>query len=840
MMLYALDELLSLYRCGGKAANLARAARAGIDVPDTLVLECDAQRVFLEESGLLGEVQAYLRDTRDLSPQRLEERFSNLSRAVAQAPLPGAFRAEWGARFGAFLDRVGAPVAVRSSALVEDSAERSYAGVFESELHLRSVADIERSIRRVWCSLWSPRALRYAWRFDATPAPADMAVMVQRQLPARCSGVIYTAEPLSGNPFRLQLHAVAGLSSDLMSGSGRGESCTIDWDTREVDLGAMADLLSKEEAGRLTELALQLDDLFGLRLDIEWAIAEGRVWIVQARPLTALPDYFPHEFTPEQAQQKWELPNFIIPLRKDCASNLVTPLYDHFDAMELWYRYHPEDSHFAGINWKGADWNGHRYAVLEPDRTFIHTFQDDWSRLDPWLEHNEPRYRTRWDNHEQEIRGIADRARDAIANTRTAQELIPVWIRTLDDVMDLISFGWSAPQAMGWMHEALISYLMNRVEVKYDLAPLMAGSDTSISFRFARDLQALARSVEVDAVLSLVTGLPPDKLVSALQGNEPGRALLDELDALFWEYGKIPLSWEGRPGFWVTGMIWGGQLPLMQTFKSAVEGSERDVVELQRQALARRIEYQEELKQQVQSRDPALGERFDAVMARARVWTQALNDRHLIGAAWNWEKELAWEIGSRLTRAGLLKRPVDLLAIPVNELAAVSELRDVSAWRLEAESRVAEYDRNRRFTPPAQLGSRADVAASVEDELDWGPAAHVFQGRGLTGRRTEGVARRVRDLFDPRLLESLTDEQILVLPEEHAFFYADWHSIFTIVRGVVSPGRPSHHLTQVARECGMPVIGYVTGDLTRIHDGMRIELDPAAGTVTLIDGPAPG
>ena len=83
-------------------------------------------------------------------------------------------------------------------------------------------------------------------------------------------------------------------------------------------------------------------------------------------------------------------------------------------------------------------------------------------------------------------------------------------------------------------------------------------------------------------------------------------------------------------------------------------------------------------------------------------------------------------------------------------------------------------------------------------------------------------------------LESLSDDDVLILPYETAFHYADWHSLLTVIKAVVSPGRPSHHLAQVARECGVPLIGHVIGDLNAIPEGAMIRIDGASGMVRVV------
>ena len=114
---------------------------------------------------------------------------------------------------------------------------------------------------------------------------------------------------------------------------------------------------------------------------------------------------------------------------------------------------------------------------------------------------------------------------------------------------------------------------------------------------------------------------------------------------------------------------------------------------------------------------------------------------------------------------------------------------------------------------------------------DAGPTAPVLPADTIDVRfRVTGRARVVTSM-DADFLDSLSASDVLVLVDEGAFMYADWHSLLTMVAGVASPGRPSHHLAQVARECGVPMVGHITGDITSITDGASIEVDAAAGTV---------
>ncbi len=96
----------------------------------------------------------------------------------------------------------------------------------------------------------------------------------------------------------------------------------------------------------------------------------------------------------------------------------------------------------------------------------------------------------------------------------------------------------------------------------------------------------------------------------------------------------------------------------------------------------------------------------------------------------------------------------------------------------------------------------------------------------------EGRARLVTDLDDAALLDSLQPNDILVLPYPDAFPYVDWHSLLLAVAGVVSVGRPAHHLVQVARECRVPIVGHVAAAAIEGLDGCEIMVDGAAGVIS--------
>jgi pyruvate,water dikinase len=233
-------------------------------------------------------------------------------------------------------------------------------------------------------------------------------------------------------------------------------------------------------------------------------------------------------------------------------------------------------------------------------------------------------------------------------------------------------------------------------------------------------------------------------------------------------------------------------------------------------------------------------ERFARLLEWARYWGQALNDRHELAAGALWERELIWQAGRRACGEGLLADPADVLLLARADLDDFTRSNDTRQLRQVLETRRRAYLRHKRLTPPKWIGKppAAVTTGSANESASHPESIATYAGQGFGGGKVTGRARIVTRL-DPGLLDSLTPEDVFILPHEQAFFRNDWHSLMTIIKGVVSPGQPSHHLAQVARECGVPLIGHVTGDLSRIAEGATVHVDGTLGIMHVQPAPAP-
>ncbi|MFD9885647.1 PEP/pyruvate-binding domain-containing protein [Streptomyces alboflavus] len=285
---------------GGKAARLDELTAAGLPVPPAFCLTTALFDVFLRESGLAAEIRAA--EARGESALTVRE--SVLARDIPE-PVARTILAAY--------EDLGRPrVAVRSSAPREDSAERSFAGQHDTVLDVSGDAALLDAVRVCWASLWSDRAAAY--RAGDGPA-GSIAVVVQEMVPADVSGVLFTVDPVGGRPGRLVVEACCGLGEGLVSGRVSSDFFVVDDRTLDVveervrykvtkcaplapgRIGMTkvdaadrdAPCLTRDQLAALARIALEIRDAGGAEQDIEWAMHDGTLYLLQARPITTRP-----------------------------------------------------------------------------------------------------------------------------------------------------------------------------------------------------------------------------------------------------------------------------------------------------------------------------------------------------------------------------------------------------------------------------------------------------------------------------------------------------------------------------------------------------------------------
>lgn len=296
---------------GGKGANLGELVGAGIPVPNGFCVSARAYADFLEATGVAGGIDAEL--AKGSSIDELSARICDLigEHELSESlttPLLEAYRA---------LGRAGTPlrVAVRSSATAEDLPGFSFAGQQDTYLGITGEAQVLQAVRKCWQSLWTPRAISYRQTHGFRHQDVLIAVVIQEMFPSEISGVLFTANPLTGSRNQMVANGSWGLGEAIVSGLINPDHWTLERKTGKVLEQHIGDKLeridqSKDGSGvvhmkvpgadrnrpsltpaqlaELVAIGRNIEAHYGYPQDIEWGYAGGRFAVLQAREITGV------------------------------------------------------------------------------------------------------------------------------------------------------------------------------------------------------------------------------------------------------------------------------------------------------------------------------------------------------------------------------------------------------------------------------------------------------------------------------------------------------------------------------------------------------------------------
>src|SRR5512133_459 len=262
---YVLDlrEAADPRQVGQKAAALGRLRRDGFPVPDGVVLVCDALDEALIQAGLPAETSAD---------------------AVAAIEVPAEIAAALGA---AVQQWPGTPLAVRSSGAREDLGSTSYAGLYTTVLNVTGESQLLDAVRECWASAFNE--LIRSYRTETDSESAQLAVLVQPMVQATAAGVAFTADPVSGDRDVVLVEAVRDLGERLVSGAATPDEWLVRGNSADRRTTTGEDAIDARAATAVATLARRVEQHLGGPQDVEWALSAGEVVLLQARPITALP-----------------------------------------------------------------------------------------------------------------------------------------------------------------------------------------------------------------------------------------------------------------------------------------------------------------------------------------------------------------------------------------------------------------------------------------------------------------------------------------------------------------------------------------------------------------------
>jgi len=308
---------------GGKNANLGEMIKAGIPVPPGFAITAYAYRKFIEETGIAQKIYGIIQETvTDMNnPQQYEEASRKIRELIESTPMPKEIEEAIRNAYAQLNMRTNTSevfVAVRSSATAEDLPDASFAGQQETFLNVKGVDELLEKTVKCWSSLFTPRAIFYRTQKGFPHEKVLISVGVQRMVNSRAAGVMFTIDPVTGDPSKIVIEGNYGLGESVVSGAVTPDDYIVDKKTlkilekrigkktveyiRDPETGKTVHLevsperqaqpcLTDEEIVKLAELGKKIEEHYGKPQDIEWAIERDasfpdNIFIVQSRPET--------------------------------------------------------------------------------------------------------------------------------------------------------------------------------------------------------------------------------------------------------------------------------------------------------------------------------------------------------------------------------------------------------------------------------------------------------------------------------------------------------------------------------------------------------------------------
>jgi pyruvate,water dikinase len=845
---------------GGKGASLASLTAAGFPVPPGFTLTTHAYRRFVAANGLQYGIDASLDETGIGDPAALDRAATTIQRAFEAGTIPDDIAAAISQAYAA----LGKPaVAVRSSATAEDLPGLSFAGQQETVLDVRGDDALLAAVRRCWASLWTARAIGYRQQMGVPQDEVAMAVVVQQMVPAEVSGVLFTANPATGDRGQMVIDAVPGLGESLVGGTVTPESTVVARDTLTVtSFTPSADTGTEPRAGEdglarpperalpdpmlreLAQLGLRVEAHFGgVPQDIEWAVVGGHLWLLQARPITNLPPA-------PLAEARWESP---IPgatwVRRQVVEHMpepLSPLFADLYLREGLARSIEQIGSILGIEESLEDFidgpffvtvNGYGYSrgnisltpasALKMVRYLI--TMPRWlfgESIAYWRDEGLPSY-------------LATIARWQAVDPATAtdDELLTA-VRELALADAVYWFAAAIVIGAAKVTDSLLDSLLPKLAPGRGLhsGPFLRGYPSK-TLEAESDLDTIASRIRADPELrEIVMATPAEDLPTAIPETSAGQALREDLRRYFARYGHQIYNLD-----FVAPTLIEAPLPVLLALKALVREPGQEA--LARQAAVAR-ERERLVEETARSLDPVRRFLFQRLVRWAQRFAPYREEAlFYVGAAWPLLRRFALELGRRLTEAGSLAAPEDVYFLESDELAEA-----IAAWaagesrpdlaRL-AQERRALREARKRLHPPAAVPPTSGMRlgpfdlSERETQRRNEPGATTLRGFPVSPGRVTAPASVILSPADFAQMEPGT---ILVCPTTTPA----WTPLFAQARGLVTDiGGILAHGSIVAREYGIPAV-MGTGNATqRIRSGEVVTVDGSAGTVTLENGSLP-
>jgi pyruvate,water dikinase len=860
------EPTASLEIVGGKGASLTRLINAGLPVPDGFHVTTEAYRHFISYNDLGPTIHKAISEVELDKPSTLESASGAITAALTQAEIPPEIASDIVKAYAEFPGKDPA-VAVRSSATAEDLPEASFAGQQETYLNICGADQLLEATKKCWASLWTARAISYRMRQGIATDSVALAVVVQLLVPAEVAGILFTANSLTGQRDQALINAAWGLGEAIVGGKvtpdtiivEKGTGRVVDYEVADKQVmtvrvnGAteeqavpetlrMVPALSDEDTQELTNLGTKIEALYEMPMDIEWTLTDGELAIVQARPITALPDegVAPPTEWPMPDPKGQYMRQSIVDLMPDPLSPLfatlgLSAINEGINILSWDFLKMPKDVELNvmltinGYAYQTASYTPRQwwYLITRMVPSFPRLLRDGVSW---WQEVGYPNYVE-----------VTDRWRMENYHDLAPGEL---W-SGINEVLGAFAQHLGTLMASTMGPSAGSEQLFTNV---YEKLVRQNGDPSAATFLMGFDNIPLKSE---KALFDLATWCQDQATLAAYLVETPSEVLVEDIDRestpenveqLIWdEWRERFREYLNQFGYSIYDMDFAKPLPMdepepiMEMLKLFITGQGKSPYERQQTYTANR----EQAEQMARGRVKGI-KRWG--FEKALNWAQSqapLREDGIaeIGMGYPVLRKMLFELGSRFAAAGAITHADDIYWLEENELealvAALEKGQALNSMIDIVQERKETWQARKQVIPPPQLPpGKKFLGFNVEAVLTGAEGrveGNVIKGIAASPGQVSATARV---LHGPEDFDQMQPGDILVA----SITTPAWTPLFAMASGVVTDiGGPLSHGSIVAREYGIPAI-LGTGFATKlIQSGQVIAVDGAAGTVTLLE-----
>ena len=858
----------SLDTVGGKGLSLAKMIGAGFPVPDGFHITTDAYRTFVAANRLQGKILAAVEGVDISSPAALEAASVEIRGFFEQARIPADLASAISAAYSSLTSRRPTPVAVRSSATAEDLPEASFAGQQETYLNVRCEAALLEAVKKCWASLWTGRAIAYRAKNNIDQKAVALAVVVQEMVNAESSGILFTANPITGRRDEMVINAAWGLGEAIVGGLVSPDTIVVEKATGTIkkvdvvektiitviadsgteerpldDARRKAQALKETHVAELVEIGRTIEAFYGTPQDIEWCLTspptpllegEGRkFFIVQSRPITALPPE-PVEWTPPNPKGIYMRTSVV-----DLMPNPLSPLYVTWAFPVLKDQMKPlgvrlgmglpvlQEDYYVSIN-------GYAYMnAAFPAKAWwwiltgmLPAYPKLLRRMVPiWRDELHPEYQAAVAKYQVKDPGEMS----AGELWQDAQEILTASMYYATGLL-FATMGASAGS------EGLLTKVYNkfaRREGDPEANTLLMGWD-NIPVRSEKSLYDIALWIREDEKLAeYVLDTPSHELAGNLEKSDSVPA------PLFSEFASRFKAHLEKFGHLVFQMDFAEPLPrdhpemLLETIKMYLRGQGVNPHERQRASEAKRLQTTETMRNRLKGfKRWAFVKTLSWGQSLAEVREDTLAD---IGLGYPILRLMLRELGKRLVTADSIQRADDIYWLEKEEVeTCVRKLEQddqLDNLSVRVEERKAFNKRVGQETPPPMMPMKKKYMG-IDTKVWLAESESNRTGNILKGVATSAgkVTAPACVLHGPADLNQMRRGDVLVAGTTTPA----WTPLFAMASAVVTDiGGPLSHGSIVAREYGIPAVMGTGVATKRIQNGQVITVDGTKGEVIL-------